>query len=179
MIKPTPTQLFEQPVNCSKYKRYNVLQLPKIILGFAIRNQYDEQRLRIKSVMRPKNISHVCGDDDQHIMRFHAIELNGNTRVNHLCSTIHRASPITPESYRNILKYNRLSCDTNTQLLRDGVYPIDVKCLPLLSRNKFRTDYIWLRSLLETNEDLPWFSSWSNFNIFMLCSGIMTQNQHK
>lgn len=145
-----------------------------------MRNRYDEQRLRFKSIMRPRYIAHQFGDHDRlETMRFHAIELQGTTKVTHLCETIHRASPITPDSYCNILKYNRLSCDTGKQLLRDGVYPIDIKCLPVLSKNRFKTSYTWLRTLLETNDDLPWFSSWSDFNIFMLCPSFISQTQHK
>jgi len=180
MTTITPTRLVDQPIDMKQYKRFQSIELPKIILGFVIRNKYDEQRLRIKSIMRPKRIAHEFGDHDQlSIMAFHAIELQGTSRVNHLCEAIHRASPITTDSYRNILKYNRLSCDTCSQMLRDGVYPIDIKCLPLLSNNRFKTDYVWLRTLLETNDDLPWFSSWSNLNIFMLCPSFLTHNQHK
>ncbi len=180
MTSYTPTQLFDQPATVNKYKHYSAVELPKIILGFVIKNKYDESRLKIKPLMQPKSIAHDIGDHDKlSTMHFHGIELEPTKRVGHLCSTIHRAMPITPDSYMNILKYNRLSCDNCIGLLRDGVYPIDIKCLPVLSRNKFKTDYTRLRTMLETNDDLPWFSSWSDFNIFMLCPSFLSKNLHK
>lgn len=180
MTTIAPTRLADQPVDLKRYKRFQSIEFPKIILGFVIRNKYDEQRLQIKPIMQPKRIAHDFGDHDHlSTMTFHAVELQGTPQVNHLCEAIHRASPITMDSYRNILQYNRLSCDACSQMLRDGVYPIDIKCLPLLSKNRYKTDYVWLRTLLETNDDLPWFSSWSNFNIFMLCPSFLARNQHK
>ena len=172
----TPLTLMEQQVTTSRYKQYTPLKLPKIIMGFVINNMYDEKRLRIKPIANPKNIKHYVGSEDGlKPMYFHGIELNSRRKVSHLCSVIKQAMPVTQESYRNILKYNRLSCDQCGQYLRDGVYPIDMSCLPVLSTNKYKNDFLYLRSLLEENKDLPWFSSWSEFNIFMLCTSFLQQ----
>lgn len=157
MIKPV--DLVEQP----PVKLYKpVIQHPLLLLGFVIHNEYDERRLSIKRMLRPMNI---CQDGTN----IHGIELNPKKSVHHLCETISRAQPITHESYKNILKYNRLSCDNCSQHLRNGVYPIDISCVSTLSNNKYSSNYMSLRAMLDTSDDLPWFSNWTEFNIFMIC----------
>ena len=170
----SPIKLVEQDINSDSYKPYNISDLPKIILGFNIKNKYDEQRLKIREMLGPKNIRHYYGHDNTlKPIHFHGIELRPKNKVNHLCSTISNALPVNIESYKNILKYNRLSCTNCFHYLRDGVYPIDVECLQKLSRNKYKSNYLFLRSFLEHNEQLPWFANWSNFNIFILCPSIL------
>ena len=173
-MEVSPVKLVEQNIDSSEYTDYNINDLPKIVLGFNIRNKYDEERLKIKPMLRPKNIRHFYGEEHKlNPMYFHGIELKPRNKVNHLCSIINAAMPVNIDSYRNILKYNRLSCTNCYHHLRDGVYPIDVECLQKLSRNKYKSNYLFLRSFLEHNEKLPWFANWSNFNIFMLCPSIL------
>jgi len=162
----TITKLFDQPVEKKRYTPTTSKQLPEIIMGFVMKNRYDERRLKIKTLMNPVNVVHST-------IHIHGVRLDSLETVNHLCETITRAEPITVESYKNILKYNRLSCDNCSQHLRPGVYPVDIKCLPILSRNRHKSDYLYLRSLLEHDEKLPWFSSWAEFNIFVLCPSII------
>lgn len=170
----TPLTLIDQPVTKKLYKPYALTQLPKLIMGFAVNNKYDETRLKIKKVIKPKYIVHNVGDGDELRPRyFHGIELRPRRKVSHLCSVIHKAMPVTLETYRNILKYNRLTCDNAAQHLRDGVYPIDMTCVTSLSTNKYKNDFLLLRTLLENSEKLPWFSNWTEFNIFMLCPSFL------
>lgn len=170
----SPVKLVEQDINSDDYNVYSINDLPKIVLGFNIKNKYDAKRLKIKPMLRPKNIRHFYGQDQElKPIYFHGIELEPKNKVSHLCSVINRAMPVTTDSYKNILEYNRMSCNNCYTHLRDGVYPIDVDCLPKLSRNKYKSNYLFLRSLLEHDEDLPWFANWSNFNIFMLCPSIL------
>ena len=179
-MEASPINLIEEQVDPKKYTPYKVFDFPKIILGFNIKNKYDEDRLRIRSMFSPKRIMHFYGEDGElHPIYFHGIELEPRGKVNHLCSVIRNASPVSVESYQNILEYNRLKCDSCFSYLRDGVYPIDITCLQRLSRNRYKSGYLSLRPLLEDNEDLPWFSSWSSFNIFMLCPSILYNNYHK
>lgn len=170
----SPLTLAEQPVTQKKYKKYNLNFLPKLILGFQIKDKYDEKRLRIKKSLNPKYIEHHVGYDDKlKPAYFHAIELEPRKQVSHLCSVIKQAAPITPESYKNILKYNRLSCDDNISYLRDGVYPIDMRHVTALSTNRYKNNFLHLRSLMDHDYDLPWFASWKDFNIFMLCPSFL------
>lgn len=176
----TITQLVDQPVDRRKYRATTSSTLPDLVMGFPIKNQYDEKRLRIKKMLQPISITHQYRDDDRHVdMHIHGVRLSAQPMVKRLCETIERAKPITMESYKNILKYNRLSCNSCAHHLRDGVYPMDITCLPLLSNNRYRSDYMYLRSMLEHDEDLPWFSSWSEFNIFMLCPSVIHSTDHK
>ena len=166
----SPVSLIDRQIDSSLYTPYSDIELPKVILGFVIKNVYDQERLRIKSILQPKNILHHYGDDGRHVpIHFHGIELTPSGKVTHLCSVIHNAQPINIQSYKNILKYNNLTCSGCSGYMKDGVYPIDIRCLSSLSTNRFKSNYLYLRSLLDTNDSLPWFSSWSNFNIFMLC----------
>lgn len=174
------TNLADQSVVHERYKPAPINTLPCIVMGFVMKNRYDEQRLKIKKILAPVNLEHEYkSSDGVDKIYIHGIKLEPLPSVNHLCEAINRARPITPHSYKNILKYNRLSCDNCVQHLRDGVYPIDVNCLPLMSRNRFKSDYLYLRSLLEHDETLPWFSSWSEFNIFMLCPSFIHTPNYK
>jgi len=175
-----PLTLADQPIDTSKYTSYDPCQLPKLIMGFMIKNKYDEHRFRLKSIAKPKNIMHLVGDDNMLTpVFFHGVELSPRRQVSHLCSIIQQAMPITTESYKNILQYNRLSCDNCARYLRDGVYPIDMSCVSTLSTNKYNNDFLYLRSLLDSDESLPWFSNWNDFNIFMPCPSFLTKQQYK
>lgn len=176
----TITKLFDQPITKSRYLPTVPSCLPELIMGFMMKNRYDERRLRIKKLLKPVNITHEYRDDEQmSSVHIHGVRLEPSAAIGHLCETINRAKPITVESYKNILKYNRLSCDSCSQHLRDGVYPMDIKCLPFLSRNRYKSDFLYLRSMLEHDEELPWFSSWTEFNIFMLCPSFINSIQYK
>ena len=179
-MEASPINLVEEQIDTKRYTPFNTCDLPKIILGFNIKNKYDEDRLQIRPMFNPRNILHHYGVDSRLTpIYFHGIELEPRSKVSHLCSVIKNASPITVESYQNILKYNRLKCDTCYSHLRDGVYPIDITCLQKLSRNRYKSCYLYLRSLLESNEELPWFASWSSFNVFMLCPSIIHSKHNK
>lgn len=174
------TELAEQRVNPNQFEYYDREQLPKLILGFQLSNKYDQSRFRFRKLLQPVNIAHKITDDRQtKTVYFHAIELEHNQNLNHLCSTVARAWPVTSQSYQNILKYNRLTCKIGARYLRDGVYPIDVEHVKQLSKNRHRHDYLYLRSLLDIDTTLPWFSSWGNFNIFMLCPSFLSKHTYK
>jgi hypothetical protein len=176
----SPVTLVDQSIDTSLYKPYPMSAMPGLVLGFVIKNKYDQERLRLKSILQPKNIIHHYYDDGElKPIYIHGIELAKKESVSHLCTVISNAQPISLHGYRNILKYNHLTCKDGSGYLQDGVYPIDIKCLPKLSTNRFKSHYLYLRSLLDTNDRLPWFSSWSDFNIFMLCPSTIQTHLHK
>ena len=176
----SPVALADQDIDTSLYKTSLISGMPRLILGFVIKNKYDQERLRLKPVLQPKNITHqYCIDGELKPIYIHGIELAKKENVSHLCTVINNAQPISLHGYKNILKYNHLTCKNCSGYLQDGVYPIDIKCLSKLSTNRFKSHYLYLRSLLDTNDKLPWFSSWSHFNIFMLCPSTMQTDSHK
>ena len=169
--------LTEQPVATSDYTSYDVSQLPKLILGFNIKNKYDQERLKFKYKYQPKNILHFICHLEDHVchdlepMYIHGIELEQNDKVKHIIELINNAQPISLNAYKNILKYNKLSCESCYSFVADGLYAIDMEHLSAICNDFNKTNYSKLREMLEEpNEDLPWFANWSAFKIFLLTS---------
>ena len=167
--------LTEQPVETSEYRPYDIESLPKLILGFNIKNRYDQERLKFKYKYQPKNILHFicklddCINDELEPMYIHGIELEKTDKIDHILELIDNAQPISLHGYRNILKYNDLSCETCYSFVADGLYTIDIEHLSKICEDFNKTKFSKLREMLEpTPEDLPWFSSWSAFKIFLL-----------
>mgnify|MGYP003967814055 FL=1 len=168
--------LTEQPVDSKEFKSYDIGNLPKLIIGFNIKNKYDQQRLRYKTKYQPKNILHFIsrhGHPELEPVYLHGIELTLTEKVKHVISLIDNAQPITLHGYKNILKYNKLACDTCYGHMADGIYPIDIDYLDDVCDEYNTNDYNRLRNMLEPSEDLPWFSSWSSFKIFILLPSLI------
>lgn len=180
MITESLTSLTESPVTYKKYKAYNESMLPKTVFGFIINSKYDEERLKLKSLYKSKYILHeYTSDGETNQTYIHGIEIEPHEKILHLCNLFTEASPMTVDSYKNILKYNKLTCNNNYRYLRPGLCPIDISHLPVLSKNKHKSDFLYLRSFLENNIDLPWFANWNSFNIFMICPSFSLVSEYK
>lgn len=171
------TGLLDQPLRKSRYRSTHTSDQPLVLLGFKVKNRYDESRLRFKKFLNPIGVKHTGAEQPIYM---HGVALQPpRDLINRLCTTLARAIPINASSYHNILRYNHMSCDTCVQHLDHGLYPVDVTCLSRLSNNRFRSDYMYLRSLLDPDPDLPWFCSWTNFNIFIISAGFNQHEDHK
>jgi hypothetical protein len=164
--------LTNQPVDTAEYKSYDIDHLPKLILGFDVKNKYDQERLKFKLKYRPKNILHfICRLDGDELepLYLHGIELEMSEKINHIISLIKNAQPISLTGYKNILKYNNLSCNACFGHTADGVFPIDVDHLGTACDDYNEMGYKELREMLQpVEDDMPWFSNWSAFKIFLL-----------
>ena len=58
------TSLTDHPVDNKDFQSYNIEDLPKLILGFEIKNKYDQKRLTFKKLYQPKNILHFINRSD-------------------------------------------------------------------------------------------------------------------
>ena len=162
------TALVDKPIDSKGFHPYDVSVLPKLIFGFILNNKYDQERLQFKKIHQPKNILHFFGNEDElESIYLHGLELKPKSNIFHICKAIARAQPIALTGYKNILKYNGLSCDNCYGHFADGVYPIDIRHLGKVT-NDISGDYEQLRNMLYQNKDLPWFSNWSQFKIFIL-----------
>ena len=163
------TSLVDKPINSKGFKPYDVSILPKLIFGFILNNRYDQERLKFKKIYSPKNILHFFGSDGElESMYLHGIELEPKSKMFHICEAIKRAQPISIHGYKNILKYNDLSCDNCYGYTADGIYPIDTRHLNKISASYTDKSYEQLREMLEPNDNMPWFSSWSQFKLLIL-----------
>jgi len=163
--------LTTQPVDSKNYKSYNINQLPKLVLGFNIKNKYDEGRLQFKTKYQPKNILHFISkseEEDLEPFHMHVLELTPKKKVQHIINLIDNAQPITVHGYKNILKYNNLSCESCFAHIADGIYPIDIDHLSEVCEDYNPVRFEALRNMLETPKDMPWFSNWSSFKLFLL-----------
>jgi hypothetical protein len=172
---PRDIDLAEQPIAIKDYSIYSRTMLPKLILGFNLKNKFDEKRFKIKSKYKPKKISHFKWTSELEPMFAYGIEILPQARYSSLLDYLQaRGSQLWKYSeeeytkkYKQVLSEYCLTCDECFRYLSDGIYPIDVQHLNDISRKDFTREVnAGFSGMLEKTE--PWYLSVPNFKLFIL-----------
>lgn len=174
MINPTSTDL---PITTSRFKAYNISELPKIILGIQVKNKYDEDRLSIKPEYLPVHIAHFHMSKGFEPVYFYGIEINPKKSVqlflddlkdkNFFSRRMNRESTTT--EYKELLSKYNLTCDESFGYLADGIFPIDSNKLDHISDTSYRKEIESGFELFVNGNEYPWYINVRNFNIFVIC----------
>lgn len=169
--------LVEHPVTISAYQSLEFSELPKIILGFEIKNQLDEKRFVIKPEYNPQRITHFCQTDTLEPIFLYGVELHPTVEMcgdllqalNGFCCVYVRCKSVEAyiKQYKSHLEKYGLTCDDCYRYLRDGLYPIDMKHLPDLALNDKNLPISDLSSMLELSKE-QWYLNMGGFHIYVL-----------
>ena len=173
-------QLTETPVTLTDYKSYKLSDLPKVILGFQIRNQFDEKRLQFKPEYKTKKILHYTNNDKGCLepIFFYGIELTVKEKYNKFLNDLNhniiianiilksKKTDVVTE-YKNYLKAVGLGCEESYLHTCDGVFPIDLKYLSELVEAAEGIPIHDLPSMLKITKE-QWYLNIGSFGIYVL-----------
>jgi hypothetical protein len=170
--------LVDKPVTIKDYDIFNVDDLPKILLGYRVKNKLDEIRLNIKDKYNPRYISHFKWGNELEPVFFYGIQINPKAKFNNMLQHVNNSKLMMPSSqngflhrYQSLLSKYDLTCSECYNYLSDGVYPVDLHHLDALSRKSYIKDINKGFNTLLKKTDAPWYLNLPNFNIFILtCS---------
>ena len=164
--------MVDNPVNRKSFPTYNTTNEPIVILGCIIKNEYDRNRLKMHDRYNPINI---CVNTGESSVFFHGIEIDHNHIIKKVCkllSSLPFDDKHVIQCYKERLNIYGLTCDDCYGYLKPGIFPIDVNNLKKISNATDQipeSDYL---QLLSKDNELPWFSYYTQFNIFILHQNI-------
>jgi len=164
------SSLTEDPVNLENFKFLNSNDYPYCLVGYEIKNQYDERRLSIPSSHKPLNIAHFEPTNKFALRFFRGSQIRPKARFASLIKQLEDLNltlqeNISPLYYSELLSDYGLNCDGSLYRLGKGVYPINCKCLNDFSLHSY--DLASLYSGDHTSEIMP-FQRIAPMNIFVL-----------
>jgi hypothetical protein len=163
----------QDPLDLDKFRLLSDDKYPYSIIGFQLKNSYDQQRIKVKSKYNTKDIIHLLPKAKVTPTFFRGIKIHIREKYLPLIEQFKKLNVIFNESisidtYKNLLGEYGLSCNECYAFLKKGIYPIDGSCLANISNID-----ITLESLYENAFDtktVPAFQSFSSFTIFILCN---------
>ena len=170
--------LTEHPVNTDKFKAFDQ-KLPTLFLGFAIKNEYDNQRLEICEKYEPKKRLFIFEnkdgfskiDNEFSVLPLYGLFLNLNQQGNNIAKTLlaeELAGNMNIDRYEKILAEYNLSCNDSYSYLNKRIYPIDFTHFKELTDNSLRDDNKILQHLLNLDEHKFDFQKFGSFKLLIL-----------
>jgi hypothetical protein len=163
----------QEPLNLDKFRLLSDDKYPYSIIGFQLKNSYDQQGIKVKSKYNTKDIIHLLPTAKMSPTFFRGIKIHIREKYFPLIEQFKKLNTILNDSinvdvYKNLLEEYGLTCNECYAFLRKGVYPVDGSCLSKISNID-----ITLESLYENafdTKNVPAFQSFSSFTIFILCN---------
>ena len=155
--------LTDIPVNLSDYKVLDNKSYPILCLGFIIKNQYDNERIKINTDYNPVSILHKN-------IPFKGIMLTPSPKIRDLFKVIkdQEKNRITLKTYENILNQFNFSCKHTYAYFSDHIYPIDFENLKSVCIDSFNTDKKIFQHILNIDEKIFDFQKFSSLKLFIL-----------
>ena len=164
--------LVESPVDITKFTEFQS-ELPTLFLGFAIKNEYDNQRLQINEKYNPSKQLFLFEKkkDDYNLLPLYGIFFKLNESGKKLASILlgeDLENKLSFQSYENILFEYKVSCNDSYSYLNRRIYPIDFKHLNSLSNDELAKDPKILQHLLCIDENKFDFHKFGAFKLLIL-----------
>jgi len=170
--------LAEEPLDIDSFSYLSDSDYPLCLLGFQLKNLYDQKRLIIKKEYSPVDVIHFVPGETVMPKFFRGIKINFNKKFDYLVKKIEALglqanSEINKEHYVSILNEYNLSCNNCFAYLRKGIYPIDSEHLNSFTNLKISQTNLYTNYLekIETNN----FQALGYFVIYILSN----KNYHK
>lgn len=162
--------LVDEPLDIDTFSYLDDKDYPFVVLGFQLKNLYDQKRLVFKKEISSEDIIHLVPNDAIMPKFFRGIKIKLKKEfipfVKHLeMQGSTNKSTINTDTYKTILKQYNLTCDNCFAHLNKGIYPIDSECLNKLSVQQFDIDSLYT-DYLEANS--PIYQSLGYFVIYIL-----------
>jgi hypothetical protein len=145
-------------------------EYPCCLIGFQIKNHYDQLRLKFDSKYATSDIIHFLHYPEVTPLFFRGVFLNLSSNLTNLIKELEDITlklNVDQEAYKKVLKQYNLSCTFNLDLLSSGVYPIDGECVSLIS-DTCKIDLKDMYNSLFHNDFAPYFQSIGYISIFIL-----------
>jgi hypothetical protein len=150
------TSLVEVPVSIEGFS-YETPIRPSIFLGFIIKNEYDNQRLKINEKYDPKRFLRVYkinGEKNLLPLYGFCLPLNGlGENIVNVISKQENSFDINLTLYQNILNQYNLTCNDCYGYFKSGIYPIDFNKFRVLTDDEISKDKKILQHMLNLNEN--------------------------
>ena len=168
--------LSEQPLDVEEFSYLSDSDYPLCMLGFQIKNLYDQKRLTINKNFNPINIIHFVPNEPLEPKFFRGIKIILKDKFLPLLKQLDTLGTnnnikINKNFYDNLLNEYNLKCDNCYAFLNRGIYPINSEFLNNLTNLKINTDDLYSK-VLNTESG---FQSYGYFSIYIL-SNKNTQN---
>ena len=144
--------LAEQPLDIDSFSYLNDKDYPLFLLGFQLKNLYDQKRLIIKKEYNPIDVIHFVPGESIMPKFFRGVKINLNSRFNYFVNKLEALSTSSTEKidnkyYTELLNEYGLSCNNCFAYLRKGVYPIDSEHMDLISDTKLKQKDLYTNML--------------------------------
>lgn len=163
--------LTEQPVNTDSFDAFDE-KLPCLFLGFAIKNEYDNQRLEICEKYNPKKRLFIFENKDGFsVLPLYGLFISLNAVGAVLAKTLLNqevTGNMNINIYETILDEHNMSCKDAYSYLNKRVYPVDFKHFKKITNDSIRDDNKILQHLLNLNEDKFDFQKFGAFKLLIL-----------
>ena len=143
-------------VNANLFKPLDYSQIPKLFLGFIIKNNFEYNAL--KCTKETQDIAHLCGIDgiiEPVFLR--GLFIDTPTIIGKIIEQVNKIKPININTifnqYIKILSQFDLSCNNTYAYLLDGMFPIDITYLEQITSHKYA---YYSNKILEADA-IPWF----------------------
>jgi len=162
----------EQPLELDKFKLIPLTDYPYCVIGFQLKNLYDQERIKIKSSYTIENVIHSLPTSKVTPTIFRGIKINTKPEFNSLLKQLISLNVsffegVDIEKYKNLLGEYNLTCDECYAFLRKGIYPIDGKCLSIISDTDLKIEDLY--NSFDTSR-VPAYQSFCSFTIYILCN---------
>lgn len=162
----------DEPIDPSKFNVIDDAQYPFCLLGFQIRNSYDQLRCTISKKNNPVDVVHFLHYPEFQPIFFRGMHLTVKQPIKELVNKVRSQlntsyGGIDIQTYNEILTdAGKLTCSSCYSVLRPGVYPIDSECLQEVT--DLDIDVQGLYHDIFQNKNVPYFQAISYFTIYIL-----------
>ena len=163
------TNTVDAEINPSNFELISDNDYPFCMIGFQIRDQYDQLRHHLGKAFKSNDYIHFVHHPEVYPLFFRGIRIKLHSAFDGLINDLNELNTnlnYTTERYKQILRKWDLRCDNCASYIAPGVHPIDSECISLLSQ-----DHISVNKMYEdmfANEDIPYFQSVGYITIFIL-----------
>jgi len=170
--------LTDQPVNTDGFGAYDQ-KLPTLFLGFAIKNEYDNQRLEICEKYNPKRVLFVFENKENNsnsteeykVLPLYGLFIDLNQQGENLAKTLlstDLTGKLDINQYEKILSEFNFSCNGSYSYFNKRIYPIDFTHFKELTDNDLKEDTKILQHLLNLDEHKFDFQKFGSFKLLIL-----------
>lgn len=160
MIEHQLLQQIDTPPDTQHYSTITAFDL-LMLYGVKIQTAYDHTRIKIHDKYSPIRVQIA----DEY---FYGVKLKPTARMSKIFSRI-CSVPIDHNDhvnmYRERLKMYGLTCDDCWRYLKNKIYPLDSSNMDQVAIN---SNYNATDLLMTDDQNLPWFTQYADFKIFVL-----------
>ena len=145
-------------------------EYPICLLGFQLKNAYDQLRLKIKKIYKFQDYVHFLPDSGATTTFFRGIQLNPLPAVNSLFRQLEQfnisLTDLPVKRYESVLHEYNLSCKECYGNLHRGIYPVDGNSLKHITNDKIDLNDLYENAF--DTDSVPIFQSYSYLTIYIL-----------